>query len=281
MFRGNTEVNRLVDSDNKVLRTREERLAFARSMNLFSTPFMREVFKDDKATQHVLRILTGKKNLKVNQNLTEYRISKLDTKDAVLDVIAVDESGIFYHIEIQLANSDDHVKRVRFYSAMVDSELLEKGTKYRDLPDTYIFYISMDDFMELGEPIARIESSIGSKKKSYDDGKCIYYVNAGVDDASDVAKLMNYFKLADPNDSSQGELSDRVHVLKCEKEGEESMCAITQSFVDEGKIIGAVEVYREEMKLSDDEVLSRIKERFNLNDYQARSFVYPKEAKTA
>ncbi len=271
----------MVDSDNKVLRTREERLAFARSMNLFSTPFMREVFKDDKATQHVLRILTGKKNLKVNQNLTEYRISKLDTKDAVLDVIAVDESGIFYHIEIQLANSDDHVKRVRFYSAMVDSELLEKGTKYRDLPDTYIFYISMDDFMELGEPIARIESSIGSKKKSYDDGKCIYYVNAGVDDASDVAKLMNYFKLADPNDSSQGELSDRVHVLKCEKEGEESMCAITQSFVDEGKIIGAVEVYREEMKLSDDEVLSRIKERFNLNDYQARSFVYPKEAKTA
>ena len=76
-------------------------------MNLFSTPFMREVFKDDKATQYVLRILTGRKDLKVQQNLTEYRISKLDTRDAVLDVIAVDEKGVYHHIEIQLANSDE------------------------------------------------------------------------------------------------------------------------------------------------------------------------------
>lgn len=271
----------MADSDYRVLRTREERLAFARSMNLFSTPFMREVFKDEKATQHVLKILTGKKNLKVKQNLTEYRISKLDTRDAVLDVIAVDEEGVFYHIEIQLANSDDHILRVRFYSAMVDSELLEKGTKYKDLPDTFIFYISMNDFMGLNQPIAQVKSTIGDANKVYDDGKHIFYVNAGVDDDSEVAKLMNYFKLADPNDTSQGELSDRVHVLKCEKEGEDPMCAITQSFVDEGKIIGAVEIYREEMKLSDEEILQKIKDRFQLNDYQAKTFVYPKEIVTA
>ena len=216
----------LADADYRVLRTREERLAFARSMNLFSTPFMRVVFKDEKATRYVLRILTGKPDLQIQENLTEYRISKLDTKDAVLDVIAVDEKGVFYHIEIQLANSDDHIRRVRFYSAMVDSELLEKGTKYTDLPNTYIFYISMDDFMGLGEPIAQVESTIGKKKKTYEDEKHIFYVNAGVDDESEVARLMNFFKLADPNDSSHGELSDRVHLLKCEKEGEEPMCEV-------------------------------------------------------
>ncbi len=271
----------MAEADSRVLRTREERLAFARSMNLFSTPFMREVFKDEKATQYVLRILTGKKDLRVKENLTEYRISKLDTRDAVLDVIAVDDAGVYYHIEIQLANSDDHILRVRFYSAMVDSELLEKGTKYSNLPNTFIFYISMNDFMELGEPIARVESTIGSKKKTYDDGKHIYYVNAGVDDQSAVANLMNYFKLADPNDASHGELSDRVHLLKCEKEGEEPMCAVTQSFVDEGKIIGAVEIYREEMKLTNEEIIKKIKERFDLNEYQARTFVYPNETESA
>ena len=246
-------------------------------MNLFSTPFMREVFKDDKATQYVLRILTGRKDLKVQQNLTEYRISKLDTRDAVLDVIAVDEGGTFHHIEIQLADSDDHILRVRFYSAMVDSELLEKGTQYKDLPDTYIFYISMNDFMELGEPIAEIERTIGTKKKAYDDGKHIFYVNAGVDDDSEVAKLMNYFKLADPDDASHGELSDRVHLLKCEKEGEDPMCAITQSFVDEGKIIGAVQILRDVVHMNDEEIMEDIKDRFQLNDYQAKTFVYPKE----
>ena len=109
---------------------------------------MREVFMDKKATEYVLRILTGKPDLTVQENLTEYRISKLDTRDAVLDVIAVDQAGVFYHIEIQLASSDDHILRVRFYSAMVDSELLEKGTKYSELPNTYIFYISLNDFWD-------------------------------------------------------------------------------------------------------------------------------------
>ena len=267
----------LTDAGYKVLRTREERLAFAKSMNLFSTPFMRVVFKDEKATRYVLRILTGKPDLQIQENLTENRISKLDTKDAVLDVIAVDAQGVFYHIEIQLANSDDHIRRVRFYSAMVDSELLEKGTKYQDLPNTFIFYISMNDFMKLGEPIAHVESTIGKRKKTYDDGKRIFYVNAGVDDESEVARLMNYFKLADPNDFSHGELSDRVHLLKCEKEGEEPMCAVTQSFVDEGKIIGYVECQREEYHMPDEQIFQKIKERFNLNDYQARTFVYPQE----
>lgn len=268
-------------TEYRILRSREERLAFARSMNMFSTPFMREVLKDKKATQYVLRILTGKSDLRVVQNLTEYRISKLDTRDAVLDVIAVDDCGIQYHIEIQLADNDYHIQRVRFYSAMVDSELLEKGTKYKDLPNTFIFYISMKDFMLLGEPIAKVNRTIGSKNKVYDDGKHIYFVNATVDDRSEVARLMDFFKSADPYDSSHGELSDRVHVLKCEKEGEDAMCRITQSFVDEGKIIGAVEIYREEMKLSDEKILEKIKERFQLNDYQARTFVYPKEAVNA
>jgi predicted transposase/invertase (TIGR01784 family) len=268
----------MADARYRVLRTREERIAFARSMNLFSTPFMREVFKDDGATQYVLRILTGKRDLKIVQNLTEYRISKLDTRDAVLDVIAVDEEGTQYHIEIQLADNDDHILRVRFYSAMVDSELLEKGTKYKDLPNTFIFYISMNDFMKLGEPIARVNSTIGTKNKVYDDGKHIYFVNAAVDDDSEVSRLMDYFKLADPNDASHGELSDRVHLLKCEKEGEDPMCEITQSFVDEGKIIGVVEYLREDEKMADEKILEKIKERFQLNDYQARTFVYPKEA---
>lgn len=59
------------------------------------------------------------------------------------------------------------------------------------------------------------------------------------------------------------------------------MCAVTQSFVEEGKIIGYVECLREEQKLSDEEILEKIKERFRLNDYQARTFVYPKKTESA
>ena len=59
-------------TEYRVLRTREERIAFARSMNLFSTPFMRVVFKDDRATEYVLRILTGKKDIDRKRTDTIY-----------------------------------------------------------------------------------------------------------------------------------------------------------------------------------------------------------------
>jgi len=102
-----------------------------------------------------------------------------------------------------------------------------------------------------------------------------------MNDESEVARLMDFFKTADPNDLSHGELSNRVHVLKCEKECEDSMCAITQSFVDEGKIIGAVQILRNRFHMDDEKIVEEIKEEFQLNDYQARTFAYPKQEETA
>ena len=55
------------------------------------------------------------------------------------------------------------------------------------------------------------------------------------------------------------------------------MCAITQSFIDEGKIIGYVECQREDYNMPDEDIVEKIKKKFNLNDYQAKTFVYPKE----
>ena len=47
----------------------------------------------------------------------------------------------------------------------------------------------------------------------------VTYVNAEIDDGSETARLMSYFKTADPEDMSQGELSNRVHFLKYEEGG--------------------------------------------------------------
>ena len=37
--------------------------------------------------------------------------------------------------------------------------------------------------------------------------------NSEIDDGSEVAKLMDYFKTADPEDMSQGDLSARIHLM--------------------------------------------------------------------
>ncbi len=42
-------------------------------------------------------------------------------------------------------------------------------------------------------------------------------MNAAVDDGSEIARMMQYFKTADPDDMSQGDLSSRVNFLKREE----------------------------------------------------------------
>ena len=46
---------------------------------------------------------------------------------------------------------------------------------------------------------------------------------------------MRYFKTSDPDDLSQGALSDRVHFLKCEEEGIKLMCKVTEEIYEIGR----------------------------------------------
>ncbi len=75
---------------------------------------------------------------------------------------------------------------------------------------------------------------LGKDGPEYDDGEYIVYVNAEVDDGSRIAKLMKYFKTADPNDNSEGDLSKRVHFLKCEEGGMDIMCEVAERMEKRG-----------------------------------------------
>ena len=54
-------------------------------------------------------------------------------------------------------------------------------------------------------------------------------------DCLKTAELMRYFKTSDPDDLSQGALSDRVHFLKCEEEGIKLMCKVTEEIYEIGR----------------------------------------------
>ena len=72
----------------------------------------------------------------------------------------------------------------------------------------------------------------------YADGQHVLYVNAAVDDGTETAKLMQYFKTADPEDDSQGDLSKWVHFLKCEEGGYDVMCEVSEKIYREGQEVG-------------------------------------------
>ncbi|MCD7745334.1 MAG: Rpn family recombination-promoting nuclease/putative transposase [Lachnospiraceae bacterium] len=171
----------------------------------------------------------------------QYRLLNLTAKDSVLDIFAEDSSGRLMNVEIQRKDTVDHARRTRYYGSMIDKSNLDKGIDYDKLPDVYIIYISETDLRNAGKPIYKVEKTLGTGDSAipYDDGSHVIYVNAKVDDGSNVAKMMKYFKSADPDDMSHSALSKRVRYLKREKGGYELMSKEAENLynlgVEEGR----------------------------------------------
>ena len=243
-----TEKQGRTASDQGFIKGREARMEEARSLNLLSNVFMSVALNDKAACQYVLRILPGLPELMVREVRVQYRISKVISHDAILDVLAEDSEGRISNIEIQRADTIDHARRTRFYGAMIDSEYLAKGKDYDEMPEVHILYISETDLWEAGKVCYPVDKYFRGTGIPYEDGMHVLYVNAAVDDGSEVAGLMKYFKTADPADMAHGDLSKRVHYLKCEKGGEQVMCEMSDKWLREGIKIGERRGERRGMK---------------------------------
>lgn len=210
----------LKDNGNKsLLMNHEQRIQAVQGFTLLSDVFMSVVLEDIPSVQYVLRILTGNGKLIIKNVKTQYVLSKEAARGARLDVLAEDTDGILYSIEIQRSKTVRHDKRIRFYGALIDGDILKKGMEYSELPDLYIIYISEKDILGDGQTVYSVEKICTETGKPYDDGLHLVYVNAEVDDHSEIAELMRYFKTSEPDDMSQGELSKRVHFLKSDEGG--------------------------------------------------------------
>ncbi len=224
---------------------RDKSLTQAKEFSLLSNVFMTVALKDIRACQHVLRIATGIKDLVVKEVRIQYYIAKVTSHDAILDILAEDGNGQLYIIEIQRSDTIDHARRTRFYGSMLDSEFLQKGKSYDEMPEVHVIHISETDIWKQGRAVYRVEKTFDGTDIPYDDGRHVTYINAAVDDGSDIAKLMKYFKTADPMDMSQGDLSKRVHFLKCEEGGNDIMCTVTDQILENGKKLGRSQGRRE------------------------------------
>lgn len=218
--------------------SREERIQEMQSFTLLSDVFLSVALRDIPACQHILRILTGIGDLEVKEVRTQYTIARIRSHSIRLDVLAEDSKGKLYLIEIQRKDDIDHPRRVRYYGSLADAEFLAKGVKYEELPERIHFYISEKDIWQCGKTVYPVVKELGETGMPYDDGVHIYYVNAEADDGSRAAKLMKYFITADPEDGSEGDLSKRVHYLKCEERGMDIMCEVSEKIQKRGEKIG-------------------------------------------
>ena len=87
-----------------------------------------------------------------------------------LDILATDSTGRKINVEIQRSDKGAGRKRARYNSSMMDANLLRKGEKFDELPETYVVFITEHDVIGKGRPLYHIGRYIFDTNESFDDG---------------------------------------------------------------------------------------------------------------
>ena len=80
-----------------------------------------------------------------------------DAKSIRLDVY-VKEAKRVYDIEIQIVDTKELPERARFYSSAMDLDILAAGQDFKELPDSHVIFICMEQIFENDLPVYTFEN---------------------------------------------------------------------------------------------------------------------------
>ena len=137
---------------------RREYLEKIRKLRLMDDEFFSWCMEGStECVELILRIIMDKEDLKVLSSQTQYAIKNLQGRSVRLDVMATDHSGRQFNIEIQREERGAVPKRARYYSSVLDSNLLLTGDEFEKLPETYVIFITETDIFRKGIPLYNVE----------------------------------------------------------------------------------------------------------------------------
>ena len=202
-------------------------------ITLMNNRFMNKVFDGNiPATQRMLRVILKNDKIKVHKVSVQQWLQNLYGHSAQLDILAEDEHGTQFNVEIQRSDEGASVQRARFYCGALDMHFLDRGKKYETLPDAYVIFITESDVLKNGRPLYHIQRSVDETGEAFGDGSHIVYVNAACQDDTPLGRLMQDFNCNDPAKMHYKELADTVNYFKSTKEGEIDMTDIIEAYAE-------------------------------------------------
>ena len=106
---------------------------------------------------------------------TEYTVTGLASHSVQLDLLAMDEHGKFFNLEVQTESSGAPPQRARYYTGAIDTGHFPKCEDYHALFDTYVIFITKEDVLGKGLPIYHVRRMIDETGDAFNDGSYIIY----------------------------------------------------------------------------------------------------------
>ena len=211
-----------------------EYLELIENFRLMDDTFMSKCFENaPECIELMLRIIIGKKDLKVVKSQTEYPIKSLQGRGVRFDVFARDSKGREYDIEIQRANDGAEPRRARYNSALMDANALKSGEDFGKLRDTYVIFITENDVMGGGQEVYHVNRKIEELScGNFGDGTHIIYVNGATRGATEIGRLVHDLLCRDAAKMYFDVLRKQVSQFKNSEEGRRTMCEAVERIAE-------------------------------------------------
>lgn len=213
------------------------------------------VMLDEENCRRFLEIVLGFPIEKVEVDREKSMVYNPDFKGVRLDILAKDEAGTRYNVEMQAVKQQALGKRSRYYHSQMDMELLLSGEEYDSLPNTYVIFIC--DFDPFGK--GKFRYTFETKCRESDtvvaeDGRISIFLSThGQNEQEESEALVNFLKyvragleasMDDYEDEFVRKLQQTVKKVKQSREmGVRYMAwhEMLKEERDEGKIEGRIE----------------------------------------
>lgn len=234
-----------LDAQKKARRHQED-LERLRGFRPIDDTFMRGLFKENMPlAEFVLRIIIGKPDLVLTSCETQADMKRVTgARSICLDAYATDSTGKKYDIEVQRSDNGADPHRARYHSSVMDIENLDEKQNYKELPDTYVIFITENDYYKAGKPIYLIQNMNLTLSQPFGDGTHILYVNGEYRDDSDLGKLMHDFNCTNASDMHFPLLAEKTRYLKENPKGVSEMCKVMEDLRNESYAEGRLEQAR-------------------------------------
>lgn len=214
---------------------RADILAKIPDFRLMDDTYMSAFFNGRKdLIQFILRIIMNDEKLVVTNDKTQKVLKNLQGRSITLDVDTLLNGDREADVEVQQESSGAKPKRARFYSSLMDSNGLLPGQDFEKLRETFVIFITSQDYFGKGLPLYTIDRYIKElDMMPFGDKEHIIYVNGENNTDTPLGKLMHDFKCNNPKDMYYRNLAERADHLKNTEGGREEMCKIMEEIKSE------------------------------------------------
>ncbi len=128
-------------------------------MTLMDDDLMSRVFAQNiPATKVLLEAILGEEVEVISTK------GQWDMKNAIvggrnirLDILAKSGNGTYFDCEVQRTDRGAVPRRARFYLSMLDTSMLKSGEDFSMLNDSYLIFITENDYFREGKPLYRVD----------------------------------------------------------------------------------------------------------------------------